>query len=516
MSNHSVIEHRANYYHVRVEEDYISICRKGKASPHCKALILSILEHWTNTKRDKGEKPIIYMTYPLWQESMYCLFGRNMIIMSLQELENEGLIKKHPHTTPDNKDTYAYSLNIETVQSKLKDLPEKGPDDTRPNSNAFKNKRVLKQTHLEKDGIPVLNQTPNAFKKGRNVSSTTQLQNITSKESVGSNDFTKPNTLESSDSNPSLSSLSAQNEMAEMKARIQQLESQLSSKQVPSGDTNVPNTSSPTTSTQPTTTTPSSVRDNLESSIVDSGSHAHSVEHAQDVEQKSIQDDASNRIAKGTINEKENIEAVAIRDEIAVTLFPEVDNSTQSKEKGKRRSQRTKKEISEEQKSMKSRVKSFCAAFKAIGEEMFNDPDFYVRTPSMKEDLYDVIVDLIENKASQEQMRLVFMEFWNDKGQDGKYWWRDPSHLTLNALCKNFGTRLASARFSQKQAEKKQSSATQPNTSFKLTSISGLRNYSAEPEKEPVKETQPGTMVKIPEFRFKRVTPVNKVAQIAQ
>ena len=108
---------------------------------------------------------------------------------------------------------------------------------------------------------------------------------------------------------------------------------------------NVPNTPSPTTSTQPSAITPSSVRDNPSTGIVDSGSHAHSHEDKQDVEQQSIQDNASNRIAKGTINEKqekENVEAVAIRDEITVKLFPEVDTPPQVKETSKKRNQRNK------------------------------------------------------------------------------------------------------------------------------------------------------------------------------
>jgi hypothetical protein len=181
MSNHSVIEHRANYHYVKVEEDYIAICLKGKASPHCKALILSILEQWTNTKRDKNEEPIVYMTYPQWIKATYWYHGRNVIIESLQELEDEGFITRKPYRMY-GKDTFAYTLNVNAVQERIKQLPEKSPNDTLPsfNLNAFKNKRVPNQTRPKSNGNDVYNQTPDAFNKERNISSNTQLPDIPS------------------------------------------------------------------------------------------------------------------------------------------------------------------------------------------------------------------------------------------------------------------------------------------------------------------------------------------------
>jgi hypothetical protein len=181
MSNHSVIEHRANYHYVKAEEDYILICQGGKGPAHCKALILSILETWTNTKRDKGESLLVYMTYPLWAESMYWIYGRNNIIDSLQDLEKAGFIKRHPYVTSNGKDSFAYSLVAEVVQEHLKSLPEKSAEATRPNINAFNFKRVQKQT--ANSALPVQKQTRHPFKKGRNIDSITQLQeDITSKD----------------------------------------------------------------------------------------------------------------------------------------------------------------------------------------------------------------------------------------------------------------------------------------------------------------------------------------------
>lgn len=185
MSNHSVIEHRANYHYVKVEEDYIAICLKGEASPHCKALILSILEQWTNTKRDKHEEPVVYMTYPQWIKATYWYHGRNVIIESLQELVDAGFITRKPYHLSNGKDTFAYVLNVNAVQEAIKALPEKSPNDPLPsfNLNAFKNKRVPNQTRPKSNGSDVYNQTPDAFNKGRNITSTTQLPDTPSEES---------------------------------------------------------------------------------------------------------------------------------------------------------------------------------------------------------------------------------------------------------------------------------------------------------------------------------------------
>src|SRR5258708_7672323 len=191
MSNHSVIEHRANYHYIKVEEDLIAICLGGEANPHCKALILAILEGWTNSKRDKGEDPAIYMTYPQWIKATYWLFGRNVIIDALEELVNEGLVARRDYRIH-GKDTFIYILNVRAVQERIRQLPEKAPDDYLPgfNLNAFKNKRVPNQTRPKSNGkteSAVYYQTANAFNKGRNVDTYSELQsNITSDSLCGS------------------------------------------------------------------------------------------------------------------------------------------------------------------------------------------------------------------------------------------------------------------------------------------------------------------------------------------
>jgi|SRR5882762_265824 len=147
MSNNSVIEHRANYYFIELREEYLHICQgcsyrksKSKASPHCKAFILAILESWTNDKRGKGEDLSIYMTYPQWTEAMYSMFGRCVIIDSLEELIGEGLISREKHRMY-GKDTYKYRLNCQELNHRVKDLPEREPKHTRPKVDASTNRR---------------------------------------------------------------------------------------------------------------------------------------------------------------------------------------------------------------------------------------------------------------------------------------------------------------------------------------------------------------------------------------
>jgi hypothetical protein len=176
MSTNSVIEHRANYYYVMLREEYLAIVNGS----HCKALILSVLEEWTNSKKAKGGSLYISMTYPQWCECLYGIYNRNCVIKALSELEAEKLISKQVQKIGHLK-TYEYLLHIKEVNEKLKELPEKAPHLTRPLINAFKNKRVQNQTRLKEDGDSssqgVLNGTADEFKKGRSIDCITQTIN---------------------------------------------------------------------------------------------------------------------------------------------------------------------------------------------------------------------------------------------------------------------------------------------------------------------------------------------------
>jgi hypothetical protein len=147
MSNNSIIEHRANYYFIELREEYLHICQecsykknKSKASSHCKAFILAIMESWTNDKRGKGEDLAIYMTYPQWIEAMYGMFGRCVIIDSLEELIGESLLSREKHRMY-GKDTYKYRLNCQELNRRVKLLPERDPKHTRPKVDASINRR---------------------------------------------------------------------------------------------------------------------------------------------------------------------------------------------------------------------------------------------------------------------------------------------------------------------------------------------------------------------------------------
>lgn len=152
MSNNSIVEHRGSYYFVALREEYLMICMqssykkpvkegyKCKATPHCKALILDILEHWTNMKRGRGEDLAVFMTYQQWSDSMYGMFGRTAIIDSLDELIGEGLVSREPYKMPGNKDTYQYRLNYQELNKRIRRLPERSPYDTRPQVNASTSK----------------------------------------------------------------------------------------------------------------------------------------------------------------------------------------------------------------------------------------------------------------------------------------------------------------------------------------------------------------------------------------
>ena len=143
MSNQSIIEHRANYYYVEFREDLLIVAlnctykkpdtakTKCKASPYCKALILAILEGWTNDKRGRGSDLSVYMTYPQWIDAMYGMFKRMVIMDSLDELIGEGLVSREPHRMY-GRDTYKYLLNHRELNKRLRTLPERDPNEKHP------------------------------------------------------------------------------------------------------------------------------------------------------------------------------------------------------------------------------------------------------------------------------------------------------------------------------------------------------------------------------------------------
>lgn len=186
MSNNSIIEHRGNYYYIEFREEYLIIClncsykkplkddQKCKASPYCKALILAILEQWTNDKRGKGQDLAVYMTYPQWIDAMYGMFGRTAVIDSLEELIGEGLIARVPYRLH-GKDTYKYLLNYVEINKRIRGLDERDPNITRPQVNASTN--VSDPSTSKRVTRPQVNGYPST--SGHNIESTNK-QNLDS------------------------------------------------------------------------------------------------------------------------------------------------------------------------------------------------------------------------------------------------------------------------------------------------------------------------------------------------
>jgi hypothetical protein len=146
MSNQSIIEHRANYYYVEFREDLLIValnCKykkpdtaktKCKASAYCKALILAILEGWTNDKRGRGSDLQVFMTYPQWTDAMYGMFKRTVIIDSLDELIGDGLVSRESYRMY-GRDTYKYLLNHKELNKRLRALPDRDPNEKHPQVN---------------------------------------------------------------------------------------------------------------------------------------------------------------------------------------------------------------------------------------------------------------------------------------------------------------------------------------------------------------------------------------------
>jgi hypothetical protein len=124
---HSIIEHRANYYFLKIEEDYISMFFESDKHRHCKAALLSIIEQWMNAKRtdtSKEDDLYVYMSYPQFVKRMFNLYGRNTVIACLDELVRASLLLRRPYTDAFNQDTFEYRLNIPEVQRRLQALPD--------------------------------------------------------------------------------------------------------------------------------------------------------------------------------------------------------------------------------------------------------------------------------------------------------------------------------------------------------------------------------------------------------
>ena len=127
----NVLPRIENTFFISLRQDLLLLCQgctyrkneNSKSSPYCKALILSILEGWTNSKMDKRENLFIPMTMPQWIDAFYGLYKYNAIADSLEELAHEGLISREKFKTKRaGKDQYKYLLNFQQINARLQTL----------------------------------------------------------------------------------------------------------------------------------------------------------------------------------------------------------------------------------------------------------------------------------------------------------------------------------------------------------------------------------------------------------
>lgn len=123
----TIINHVPNMFYIEFRKDYVLLCQscterkreKSKGSPYCKALILAVMERWTNDKLSKGQELFVTMTHPQWVEAMY---GRWVILDSLEELVMEKLLTREKYRYQ-GRESYKYQLNVGEVNRRLSALP---------------------------------------------------------------------------------------------------------------------------------------------------------------------------------------------------------------------------------------------------------------------------------------------------------------------------------------------------------------------------------------------------------
>jgi hypothetical protein len=119
----SLIERKENYGHFHLKLKFLAICKGGKQSPHCKAIVLSILEDKTTVSTDNGGKDRFILTLPEWVNLMYGVYSKQIIARSLTELAEENLIIRKSVVVR-GSDTYEYALNFEKTNALINQIPQ--------------------------------------------------------------------------------------------------------------------------------------------------------------------------------------------------------------------------------------------------------------------------------------------------------------------------------------------------------------------------------------------------------
>lgn len=132
--NNTTLPQLPDTYFICLRQDLVALCQKcekrkekSRSSPHCKALILSILDHWTYDNQQKKRSLAIHITIPQWIDLMYGMFKHNVIADSLEELCMEGWIERTPFKPINGgKEQYRYTLTSARVVRAMATLKFQG------------------------------------------------------------------------------------------------------------------------------------------------------------------------------------------------------------------------------------------------------------------------------------------------------------------------------------------------------------------------------------------------------
>lgn len=104
---------------------------------------------------------------------------------------------------------------------------------------------------------------------------------------------------------------------------------------------------------------------------------------------------------------------------------------------------------------MQEWIKTFKKNFITIAREMFNSK--HLTITNVKKETIPVLIAMLTERAEEEgftgitleEQREVFDSFWDEREKDKSYWWRDPTRLTFNAYVSGYSTRLAGIDYQQ-------------------------------------------------------------------
>lgn len=171
MTKSSCIQHPPSTTIVMIREDYLALCQHAP-DPHCAAALLNNMEYWTNIKlanhrqveienaiaANEGAPLIpddgtwVYKTHEETQCDLLELFGRNKIVNNMAWLVSAGYLDTRANPRYKWDKTKQYSLNIETLQDAILNLPSfktKRSNHAKLNDGKGKSKRAIPESTTE-------------------------------------------------------------------------------------------------------------------------------------------------------------------------------------------------------------------------------------------------------------------------------------------------------------------------------------------------------------------------------